>query len=141
LLQQGRGAALAGFQPDFWLPHTGKNTANLEFDCAVQRKMMQVTAMTLRAGVPLLAGTETGALFEPGFASRPPHRHAGGSAVRRPRDRTGNRDSPQSWLDCVLLDADPLQSIANTRASAPWLPMAASTIRDALDALLRDSGN
>jgi imidazolonepropionase-like amidohydrolase len=147
---------LARYLPNFWLPHPGKNTLNLASDRAVQRKMMEVTAMMFRAGVGLLAGTDTGALFVlPGFGLHDELElmAAAGlpvSAVLRiatlaPAQFFGWESelgtvTRGKLADLILLDADPLKSIRNTRLVRAVVADGRLYDRAALDGLLRDAG-
>jgi hypothetical protein len=147
---------LVRYLPEFWLPKPGKNTLNLALDRAVQRKMMEVTAMMFHAGVRLLAGTDTGAPFVlPGFglhdeldlmvAAGLPVSAVLRMATLAPAEFFG-RESEMGTVtrgklaDLILLDANPLQSIGNTRLVRAVVADGRLYDRAALDGLLRDAG-
>jgi len=131
--------------------------SELERDRAMQQEMMAVTTMMFRAGVRLLAGTDTGyPFFVPGFALHDEIElmvSAGlpVSAVLRiatlaPAQFFGREDelgsvSKGKQADLVLLDADPLQSIRNTRLIRAVVADGRLYDRAALDGLLRDTGS
>jgi imidazolonepropionase-like amidohydrolase len=147
---------LAKYLPQFWLPHAGKNTLNLALDRAVQQKMMEVTAMMFRAGVLLLAGTDTGAPFVlPGFGLHDELELMVAAGLPVPAVLRIATLSPAQFLgreselgsvrrgnlaDLVLLDADPLKLIENTRLVRAVVADGRLYDRAALDGLLRDAG-
>ena len=147
---------LARFLPNFWLPHPAPHLSQAPLDRAIEQRMMQITAMMFRAGVPLLAGTDTGAPYVlPGFglhdelellvAAGLPVRAVLRIATLAPAEflgRTAEFGSLErgKLADLVLLDRDPCESIRNTRfihavvANGRWYE------RQALDNLLRNAG-
>jgi hypothetical protein len=142
------------------LPRTQK-PSQLEQDRAIEKQAMAVTAMMFRAGVPLLAGTDRGLeagdpFFVAGFALHDEIElmvSAGlpVSAVLRiatlapaqffSRENELGRVSDGKLADLVLLDADPLQSISNTRLIRAVVADGRLYDRAALDGLLRDAGS
>jgi hypothetical protein len=142
------------------LPRTEKSS-QLAQDRATQRQAMAVTAMMFRAGVRLLAGTDRGLagtdpFFVAGFALHDEIElmtSAGlpVSAVLRiatlaPAQFFGRENelgsvSDGKLADLVLLDADPLQSISNTRLIRAVVADGRLYDRAALDGLLRDAGS
>ena len=145
------------FLPAIWRPKPVKKPfADLTLDRAVQRKMMEVTAMMFRAGVRLLAGTDTGAAYVyPGFGLHQELElmvEAGVPAAAVLRiatlapaeffDRAAELGTvaPGKLADLVLLDADPLQSIANTRRIRAVIADGRLYDRAALDAMLQQAG-
>lgn len=142
------------------LSRTGK-PSQLEQDRAIEKQAMAVTAMMFRAGVRLLAGTDRGLawgdpFFVAGFALHDEIElmvSAGlpVSAVLRiatlaPAQFFGRENelgsvSDGKLADLVLLDADPLQSISNTRLIRAVVADGRLYDRTALDGLLRDAGN
>ncbi len=153
LVSNRQDPLLVRFLPEFWLPHPGKDSSNLPLDRAVQQKMMEVTAMMYRAGVRLLAGTDTGAPFVlPGFglhdelelmvAAGVPVSAVLRMATLAPAQFLGRESELGSvgrgkLADLVLLDADPLKSIGNTRLIRAVAADGRVYDRDALDGLLR----
>jgi hypothetical protein len=118
--------------PKAWQPRPDKALLkDTPFDLAIHRKTMEVTAMMFRAGVRLLPGTDTGMPYIlPGFGLHDELElmAAAGipaSAVLRiatlapaqflDREKDLGTIAAGKLADLVLLDADPLQSIANTR--------------------------
>jgi len=138
------------------LPRTEKRS-QLGQDRATQKQAMAVTAMMFRASVRLLAGSDTGyPFFVPGFALHDEIElmvSAGlpVSAVLRiatlaPAQFFGRENdlgsvSEARLADLVLLDADPLQSISNTRLIRAVVADGRLYDRAALDGLLRDAGS
>ena len=129
-----RPASLANLDrvPQAWRPRPDKTLLkNTSLDLAIHKKTMEVTAMMFRAGVRLLAGTDTGMPYIlPGFGLHDELElmAAAGipaSAVLRiatlapaqflDREKDLGTIAAGKLADLVLLDADPLQSIANTR--------------------------
>jgi hypothetical protein len=122
-----------GFQylPD-WRPKPGtEEPKDPRVARAIEQKMMEVTAMMFRAGVRLLAGTDTGQPYVlPGFglheemelmvAAGLPAAAVLRIATLAPAEFLGRENelgtvAPGRIADLVLLDADPLASIANSR--------------------------
>ena len=118
--------------PKAWRPREDKSLLkDTPLDRAIHKKTMKVTAMMFRAGVRLLAGTDTGVPYIlPGFGLHDELElmAAAGipaSAVLRiatlapaqflDREKDLGTIAAGKLADLVLLDADPLQSIANTR--------------------------
>jgi imidazolonepropionase-like amidohydrolase len=118
--------------PKAWRPRSDKTLLkDTPLDLAIHKKTMEVTAMMFRAGVRLLAGTDTGVPYIlPGFGLHDELElmAAAGipaSAVLRiatlaparflDREKDLGTIAAGKLADLVLLDADPLQSIANTR--------------------------
>ena len=117
-------------------------------------KELEVVGALHRAGVPFLAGTDTvagvyvfpgfslhdelGLLVEAGFTPR----EALASATTLPaqylsmRDRLGRVEKGR-LADLVLLDANPLEDIANTRKIRAVLANGRYCTREDLDGLLR----
>jgi imidazolonepropionase-like amidohydrolase len=157
LVDNRKDPNLARYLPRFWLPQPAKNSLGLALDRAVQQKMMEVTATMFRAGVRLLAGTDTGAPFVlPGFGLHDELELmvAAGlpvSAVLRiatlapaqflGRDNELGSVSRGKLADLVLLDADPLKSIENTRLIRAVVADGRLYERAALDGLLIDAGS
>jgi Amidohydrolase family len=142
--------------PAIWLPKPSpKKSRDEALDRAVEQKMMEVTAMMFRAGVRLLAGTDTGYPFVlPGFGLHDELElmvSAGvpDSAVLRiatlaPAQFLGRNGELGSvkrgkLADLVLLGADPLKSIANTRLVRAVVADGCLYDRAALDSLLADA--
>jgi hypothetical protein len=142
------------------LPRTEQPTL-LAQDRAMLKLAMSVTAMMFRSGVPLLAGTDRGLagtdpFFVAGFALHDEIElmvSAGlpvSAALRiatlapaqffRREDELGSV-SDGKLADLVLLDADPLQSISNTRLIRAVVADGRLYDRAALDGLLRDTGS
>src|ERR1019366_325311 len=123
-------------------------------DRAVQQKAMVVTAMMFRAGVRLLAGTDTGYPYVlPGFGLHDelelmvsaglPVPAVLRIATLAPAQFFGREDelgsvSRGKLADLVLLDANPLESIANTRRVRAVVADGRLYDRAALDRLLAD---
>jgi imidazolonepropionase-like amidohydrolase len=142
------------------LPRSGK-PSQLGQDRAIEQQSMAVTAMMFRAGVRLLAGTDRGLVegdpfFVAGFALHDEIElmvSAGlpVSAVLRiatlapaqffRRENELGSVSDGKLADLVLLDADPLQSISNTRLIRAVVADGRLYDRAALDGLLRDAGS
>lgn len=112
----------------------------------------KLTGMMQRSGVPLLAGTDTGDAFVvPGFALHDELEllveagltplEALTSATLQParyleRDKTLGTVEPGKAADLVLLEADPLADIRNTRRIAAVVAAGRLLERKQLDALL-----
>jgi len=157
LVDNRKDPNLVRYLPEFWLPQPAKNSLRLALDRAVQQKVMEVTAMMFRAGVRLLAGTDTGEPFVlPGFGlhDEPELMVAAGlpvSAVLRiatlapaqflGRDNELGSVSRGKLADLVLVDADPLKSIENTRLIRAVVADGRLYERAALDGLLLDAGS
>jgi imidazolonepropionase-like amidohydrolase len=142
------------------LPRTGK-PSELAQDRAVLKQAMSVTAMMFRAGVPLLAGSDRGPagtdpFFAPGFALHDEIELMVSAGLPVPavlriatlaaaqffgRDNELGSVSEGKLADLVLLDADPLQSIRNTRLIRAVVADGRLYDRAALDGLLRDAGS
>jgi hypothetical protein len=142
------------------LPRTQK-PAQLVQDRATQKLAMAVTAMMFRAGVRLLAGTDRGLagtdpFFVAGFALHDeielmvsaglPVSAVLPIATLAPvqflcRENELGSVSEGKLADLVLLDADPLQSISNTRLIRAVIADGRLYDRAALDGLLRDAGS
>jgi predicted amidohydrolase YtcJ len=118
--------------PKAWRPRADKTRLkDTPLDLAIHKKTIEVTAMMFRAGVRLLAGTDTGVPYIlPGFGLHDELElmAAAGipaSAVLRiatlapaqflDREKDLGTIAVGRLADLVLLDADPLQSVANTR--------------------------
>jgi imidazolonepropionase-like amidohydrolase len=116
--------------------------------------MMDVTAMMFRAGVRLLAGTDTGAPYVlPGFglhdelelmarAGVPPGAvlriSTLGAAEFLGREADLGAVAAGKLADLVLLDANPLESVANTRRIRAVIAGGRLYDRATLDRLLAD---
>jgi hypothetical protein len=148
---------LVRFVPKFWLPPPESGTPrNSTFDRTVLQKMMQVTAMMYRAGVRLLAGTDTGQPYVlPGFGLHDELElmvSAGlpAAAVLRiatlsaaeflGRDGELGTVTGGKLADLVLLDANPLEAVGNTRRVRAVVADGRLYDRAALDKLLLDAG-
>jgi imidazolonepropionase-like amidohydrolase len=117
------------------------------------RELREVTAQMSRAGVTLLAGTDTSFLHPPGFALHDEFEalvSAGVSRLEALRAATvypsrlfpaldPGHIAPGRSADLVLLDANPLDDIRNTRRIRAVVLRGSLLNRDALDRILRDA--
>lgn len=141
--------------PKIWAPKpTPSNPAQAALARAVQKKVMDVTAMMYQAGVHLLAGTDTGYPYVlPGYglhdelelmvAAGLPVAAVLRIATLAPAQFLGREGelgsiAPGRLADLVLLDADPLESIANTRRVQAVVADGQLYDRATLDRLLPD---
>lgn len=138
--------------PKSWLPKPSRPTGDAALDRAVLPKLMEVTARMHRAGVPLLAGTDTGAAYVlPGFALLDELdllEHAGiptadvlRIATLHParflgRERELGTVEKGKLADLVLLDADPLLAITHVRRLQAVIAAGVLYDRSSLDRML-----
>lgn len=155
-----RLAYVSSFMKDFWDPKTDfrtKNRTPADYASlrAVVAKQMELVGAMQKAGVPILAGTdeanpycfagfglhdELALLVKAGLTPLEALRAATSSPARYFgwEEKLG-AVAPEMEADLVVLDADPLADIANTRKIASVVSRGTLYDRAALDALLAET--